>query len=85
MVRDAVATADADGTVAELWDRAHRDGDKGSNGKRVLKWLTGNDIRDDVPDWAMTHNGKGCMTWHPGAVRWPAWGRKVDRRAVVRG
>lgn len=30
-------------------------------GQRVINWLTGNDIRDDVPEWGMTYNGRGCM------------------------
>lgn len=42
---------------AEVGDHKHPTPD----GERVIRWRTGNDIRDDVPEWAMTYHGKGCM------------------------
>ncbi|QZH67698.1 AAA family ATPase [Mycolicibacterium farcinogenes] len=48
-------------TNGELPDGRGDDKHQTPSGQRVIRWRTGSEVRDDVPEWGFEHNGKGCI------------------------
>lgn len=59
---ETAATKTTEEAHTELGGHNHLGNERPTpTGRRIIRWRTGTEVRDDVPEWAVEYNGKGCI------------------------